>query len=352
MKSIRFVDITFGYNKDETLFHKFNFEFSNPLSDKGYIYALMGSSGSGKSTLLRLILGTLQARTGKINLYPDKPIVSYLPQEAILFDHLTPLENAMYFKYTSNYKKHFDTNLFQQLVDALDMHSTLEQSTSIDKLSGGQRQRICLIRALSIRPDIILLDEPTNGLDAEIKLQFLQQLRETIVRHNLLAVYITHNKIEAELISDSISYLFFDTINNNRVIYCDNIAQFIEKPPILEARKIFQYPVSNILKVHIDANELKLTKSDEPDFFYLSIEENNIEFSKSHGIEFEIEGTNSIYTRLKLSSGQYLLVGNKVFFQKNGENNNKMGFTGTFLKYNSSQRYENTIQLQKNRIVE
>lgn len=353
MKGIHFIDVNFGYKKNELLFKNFSFEFTNPFTDKGYIYALMGSSGSGKSTMLKLILETVKPHSGKLKLYPDNPVVSYLPQEAILFEHLSPLENAMFFKNTSNLKKHFDNNLFLQLVEALDMHTTLKQSKSIDELSGGQRQRISLIRALSIRPNIILLDEPTNGLDSEIKLQFLHQLREIIIKHNLLAIYITHNKIEAEIIGDAIAYLYFDIQNNNRKVYSNDILSFIKKPPILEARKIFQYPISNILKVHFENNELKFFNSDKFETFYLSIEEKNIEFSQTHGFDFETEGTNSIYTRIIFSDGQQLLINNKKLLQSSEQiSSYRINFTGDFLRYNSSKRYEDSIKLQNNKIVD
>lgn len=340
MKSLKFDNISFGYNPKKPIFQNLSFEIKNPLTDKGYVSALMGASGSGKSTLLKLILGTEKPQQGKIICVPETPVIAYVPQEPILYEHLTPLQNARYFATTNFYKKRFDEKLFEELATSLNIIDVLRNSKSVLDLSGGQKQRINLLRALSIRPDFLFLDEPTTGLDAEVKLQFLYKLREIVVQQNLLVVYVTHHKLETELVVDEITYIAKDTTTNSiQRVFQNNLLDFIQCPPLLEAVRVFDYPKPNLLKCKMHNNSLVVAHvSDKSeDCCYLDIDPHKIVFTDT-GWQTKIIAQNPIFTLIEVeNSGQYLSLDTpayniiKTTFSLNGNFNCYM-LNGTFLE--------------------
>lgn len=301
MKSISFDNITFGYQAKRPLIENLSFTLQNPLADRGYVIALMGASGAGKSTILKLLLGAEKPQKGTIRTNPTKPLVGYIPQEPMLFEHLSPLENARYFATTKFYKRHFDENIFEDLVQSLQMEDVLSKSKSVLELSGGQRQRLSLLKALSTKPDFLLLDEPTTGLDAEVKLQFLHKLRELVLKLNLLVVYVTHHKLETELIVDEIAYIAKnpDTHKINK-IFTDSVINFINDPPLLEAVTVFNYPKPNFLKARWEEANLIPSLPSEATCTAVVADENLV-FSEKEGFAYTILTSNPIYTLLELT---------------------------------------------------
>src|ERR1700761_9223999 len=107
MQSIKFENVGFGYRKGQKIFRDLSFGISNSyFSGNGYVVVLMGASGSGKSTLLKLMLQTEKPQEGQV-VFGTQPVMSYLPQEPVLFDHLSPLNNARYFSTIAHYKGRF-----------------------------------------------------------------------------------------------------------------------------------------------------------------------------------------------------------------------------------------------------
>jgi len=133
--------------------------------------------------------------------------VAYVPQEPVLFEHLSIYDNATFFKYLKARKKEFDPELFDEYskVLGLDDH-ILRSNNKVTELSGGQRRKLSLLKALSLNPNILLLDEPTNGLDAQVKMDFLLKLRAIAKKYNILVLYVTHHFEEALLVGDKVHY--------------------------------------------------------------------------------------------------------------------------------------------------
>ena len=176
MKFISFENITFGYRKNDPIFKDLSFKISGSDSGRGHVIALMGASGTGKSTLFKLILQTEKIQNGAISFDKKEPVIAYLPQEPVLFEHLSPKQNARYFERSSYFKKRFNESLYNELIHSLNIDDVLKETRSVLEMSGGQRQRLSLLRALSIQPDFLLLDEPTTGLDAEGKTTVFEQI--------------------------------------------------------------------------------------------------------------------------------------------------------------------------------
>jgi len=339
MKLLSFNNINFGYTKNISIFKELNLHIE---AKEGHIVALMGASGSGKSTLFKLILQNEKPQQGNISFGVADPIIAYLPQEPVLFEHLTPMQNARYFQRSSYYQKHFNENLFSELISSLNIQDVLEKSKSVLELSGGQRQRLSLLRALSIQPDLLLLDEPTTGLDATVKLQFLNKLREIVLKHKLMVIYITHHKLETELIADEVVYL--SSKNNSPVkIYRNDLLGFINQPPLLEALEVFAYPKPNIIKGKmINGTIVPVNGIADNDAFYIGIKEENILFS-DNGIEYNIIASNPINTTIVLASSEQQLT---LDTEKTKNNHSRyISFKGTFNVYNANGEYTKTISI-------
>ena len=142
----------------------------------GEIYGIIGPSGSGKTTLLKAILGLLKLNSGKLNVFGQKIIsrelirIGYMPQLSALYEDLTVFQNIDFFARMYEIKNRVEI-----------IHTLLEQvklldhkNQAIGKLSGGQRQRVSLAIALVHNPPLLLLDEPTVGLDPQLRSELWQ----------------------------------------------------------------------------------------------------------------------------------------------------------------------------------
>ena len=145
----------------------------------GEIYGLIGPNGSGKTTLIRLCLGLLKPTTGAIKLLgysiPNKTLLSrvgYMTQASALYEELTVRENVSFFAGMcgSNEPGWIDEAI--QLVDLQD-----RALSQVRTLSGGMRQRTSLACALAHRPRLLLLDEPTVGIDPQLRATFWSYFR-------------------------------------------------------------------------------------------------------------------------------------------------------------------------------
>jgi len=173
----------------------------------GRIAVVMGPSGCGKTTLLRLILGQERPLFGSVVIEPSGARVSYLSQDPVLFDHLSIETNARYFERLTSTRGAFDGGLYRRAASELHLEPILHRSGGVGTLSGGERQRIALLRALSIRPRLLLLDEPCRGLDASARQEFMSHLRMLTDELGLSVVYVTHSHVEARFLADRLLFL-------------------------------------------------------------------------------------------------------------------------------------------------
>jgi molybdate transport system ATP-binding protein len=357
MKSLKFEHITFGYRKDKPLFNDLSFEITQPVN-KGFVIGLMGVSGSGKSTILKLILGIEKNYQGEISIAPSNPVISYVPQEPVLFEHLTPIENAEYFNRISNYKSKFNRELFNEVAKTLQIEDVLKSATSVNEISGGQRQRISLLRAMSIQPDILLLDEPLTGLDEEVKDQFLQTLATLIQRFNLMVIYVTHHRKEAEFISDVILYLEKE-INVNVVTEAKqtNAKLFFTNPPTVSALNATKELRVNTLQFKQNGNgtiePIEATlRSTDSNILLMSFQEDTIQFTSDSGFEFEVAAETGTYTLLKLKGTQIVLtIANELFKTKSNSYSKFISLSGDINLYNNNGQFLQATKIQNNQIA-
>jgi phospholipid/cholesterol/gamma-HCH transport system ATP-binding protein len=176
--------------------------------------AVLGASGSGKSTILKVILGLLRPDRGQVLVRGrDLAQVSYRElvamrrrmgivfQEGALFDSLTVGENVGYY-----FMEHEGLSHAQVEARVLEMLETVGLRHTVDmmpdELSGGMRRRVAIARALLYRPDLILYDEPTTGLDPVAAGSILELINRLKREHRVTSVVVTHDLDDAAEVAD------------------------------------------------------------------------------------------------------------------------------------------------------
>jgi iron(III) transport system ATP-binding protein len=178
--------------------------------ERGTLVTLLGPSGCGKTTILRLIAGLELASGGRIlidgedvtMLSAAERDVSMVFQSYALFPHMTVLENVCYGLRASGMQKAHAIELAQGKLEMVGLAGYGARLPS--ELSGGQQQRVAVARASVLEPKVLLFDEPLSNLDAKLRRQVREDIRELQHRLTLTAVYVTHDQQEALAISDRI----------------------------------------------------------------------------------------------------------------------------------------------------
>ncbi|MBQ7968649.1 MAG: ABC transporter ATP-binding protein [Clostridia bacterium] len=166
-------------------------------TDNNGIIAIWGESGKGKTTLLRMIAGLDKKYTGKIDL-EGKNKIAYVFQEPRLLNNLTALENAALPLGNTKEAAQLAEIWLKKMGLENDLHTYPEE------MSGGMKQRVSLARALAYEGDILLLDEPFNGIDPERTKAIMDILID--YSKDRLCIVVTHNK-------EHIDYLGCKTVN-------------------------------------------------------------------------------------------------------------------------------------------
>ncbi|MCB5175091.1 ABC transporter ATP-binding protein [Microvirga lenta] len=176
----------------------------------GEFFTLLGPSGCGKTTLLRTIAGFQSQDRGEIIVNGEridhKPAhkrdIGMVFQDYAIFPHLTVAENVAFgLKARSLPKSEIRTRVDESLAMV-----RLEgyQNRLPAEMSGGQQQRIGLARAMAIRPTLLLMDEPLSNLDAKLRIELREDIRDIQRRLGITTIYVTHDQEEALAVSDRI----------------------------------------------------------------------------------------------------------------------------------------------------
>ena len=187
-------------------------DLSLDIKDKEF-FTLLGPSGCGKTTLLRMIAGFNTIEGGSFY-FDDKCInemeasrrnIGMVFQNYAIFPHYTVQQNVEFGLKNRKLPKveiQKTTLEFLKLMQIHDYKNRMPES-----LSGGQQQRVALARALVIKPDVLLMDEPLSNLDAKLRLEMRQVIRNLQKEVGITTVYVTHDQDEAMAISDRIAVM-------------------------------------------------------------------------------------------------------------------------------------------------
>jgi len=218
------------------------------------IFTLLGPSGCGKTTLLRCIVGLETPDEGEIRIGgdivwsgkqgiavpPEKRGLGMVFQTYAIWPHMSVFDNVAYPLQVRGERKDAIREKVAQTLRFVQLEGV--ETRSATRLSGGQQQRVALARALVAEPKVILFDEPLSNLDAKLREETRKVLRSFLSKLDITAVYVTHDRVEALALSDSIAVMRAGHIierGSPQKIYFDAdhrfVADFIGRANLVQA---------------------------------------------------------------------------------------------------------------------
>ena len=185
----------------------------------GEFLTLLGPSGCGKTTTLRMIAGFERPDAGRICFGNDdvtgvpanRRNIGFVFQNYALFPHLSIFENVAYGLRVRGEPEDAITRAVSDVLALVGLGGHEQQFPA--QLSGGEQQRVALARAIVIRPRVLLFDEPLSNLDAKLRVQMRNEIRDLQRRLSITTIYVTHDQEEAMAVSDRIAVM-----NQGRVV--------------------------------------------------------------------------------------------------------------------------------------
>lgn len=176
---------------------------------RGCVFGLVGENGAGKTTLIRHVLGLLKAQTGRVRVFALDPVtnpvevlgrIGYLSEDRDLPEWMRIHELL---RYTQAFYPQWDEAYANQLVKTFE----LDPEQKIKTLSRGQRARAGLLIALAHRPDLLLLDEPSSGLDPIVRQDILSAIIRTVADEGRTVVFSSHLLDEVQRVADHVAMI-------------------------------------------------------------------------------------------------------------------------------------------------
>jgi ABC-type Fe3+/spermidine/putrescine transport system ATPase subunit len=179
----------------------------------GELVALIGASGSGKTTTLRMVAGYESPDAGQVLL--DERDITYLPpqrrdfgmvfQHYALFPHMSVGDNVAFGLEARGVPKRERMERAARALAGVGLEGA--ERRQVQSLSGGEQQRVALARALVIEPRVLLLDEPLSNLDPTLRRTMREELRATLRRLGVTALFVTHDQEDAFAVADRVALL-------------------------------------------------------------------------------------------------------------------------------------------------
>ena len=184
------------------------------LAESGEFVALLGPSGCGKTTTLRAIAGLETPSSGRIsvlggtvyddakniNVPTERRDLSMMFQSYAIWPHMTVFENVVYGLQLRSFSKKEARSRVEQALDMVGLSDFVDRPAPL--LSGGQQQRVALARSFVFEPKLLLFDEPLSNLDAKLRNQMRDELKQLQERLGITSIYVTHDQEEALSMAD------------------------------------------------------------------------------------------------------------------------------------------------------
>jgi len=197
----------------------------------GEFLVLLGPSGCGKTTTLRAIAGLETLDRGRIliggrdvtQLPPGKRGIAMVFQSYAVFPHMRVYDNIVFGLRMRGMPADEQRRRGEEAAGLLELTDLLDRYPA--QLSGGQRQRVAVARAMVMRPDVLLMDEPLSNLDALLRLHMRAELKRLHRELRATTVYVTHDQVEALSLGDRITVM-----KDGEVVQCDTPARIYDAP--------------------------------------------------------------------------------------------------------------------------
>jgi sn-glycerol 3-phosphate transport system ATP-binding protein len=266
--------------------------------DEGTLNVLLGPSGCGKSTTLRLLAGLEAADTGRItlggrdvtHLPPAQRNIAMVFQSYALFPHLSVTENIVFGLRVRKISPAERERRLQRVAGLLGLSKLLDRKPS--QLSGGQQQRVALGRAIIAEAPVCLMDEPLSNLDAQLRSEMRQEIRNLQRNLSITMVYVTHDQVEAMSMADRVILL-----SNGRVEQNGAPADLYETPANTFVARFIGTPPMNLLVLEAGARGAVIAGTQGPALApaelagaKLGVRAEHIAVGRDAGIEARVEG--------------------------------------------------------------
>ncbi|HID10973.1 MAG TPA: ATP-binding cassette domain-containing protein, partial [Candidatus Latescibacteria bacterium] len=203
--------------------------------ERGEYFALIGPTGSGKTVFLEVLAGLRGVESGRIFL--DGREVTYIPpeerrvglvtQHQDLFPHMSVLENVMYGLKARGIGRREAERRARDVLELLGIGELSERRPGF--LSGGERQRVALCRALAIRPDVLLLDEPLSSVDPPLRRSLREELKRTSRKLSLTVLHVTHDREEVFSLAERVGVMI-----GGKMVQCGRVEDVVRCPVVSE----------------------------------------------------------------------------------------------------------------------
>ena len=189
---------------------------------RGSVFGLVGENGAGKTTLLKHLLGLLRAEIGSVRVFGRDPVadpVGVLGRIGCLSED-RDLPDWMRIDELMRYNQAFYPTWDEDYADELRREFALDSRQRVSTLSRGQRARAGLLMALAHRPDLLVLDEPSSGLDPVVRQEILGAIVRTVADEGRTVLFSSHLLDEVERVADHVAML-----HEGRLMACDSLDQ-------------------------------------------------------------------------------------------------------------------------------
>ncbi len=255
--------------------------------EKGECFILLGPTGSGKTLLLEAIAGILNVSSGVIRIHgkdvtgkpPEKRGIGIVYQDFALFPHLNVVQNVRYgLRYCSRENRPADKRIYELM--ELTGIAHLEKR-SVTNLSGGEKQRVALVRALSVNPSVLLLDEPLSSLDRNSRDDIQKLLKSLHRKTGTTFLMVTHDFTEALFLGQRAAVL-----RNGRIEQTGPVLELFRKPETPFAARFLGIP--NVFEAEFrnrsavfEGNELRLSKNPAAKAAHIAVRPEDISIHRS-----------------------------------------------------------------------
>lgn len=241
---INIANLTFGYNKKTTLFKNLNLQLQ-----AGHIYGLLGKNGAGKSTLLKNLAGLVYPQQGSCEIKNYKASdrlpaflqeIFFLPEEI----YMPSVSIRQFLKNTAHFYPAFNEQYFYELLSQVEV----PKDSIIDKLSLGQQKKLMISFGLATHTSLLIMDEPTNGLDIPSKVQFRKIIASALTEDRCIIIS-THQVRDLDSLIDTLLILHEQDIVLNSSL--DTIAEKINFSTAAQANPAdILYKVENAVGIN------------------------------------------------------------------------------------------------------
>lgn len=187
---------------------------------RGVVFGLVGTNGAGKTTLIRHVIGLLRAQRGSVAVFGLDPVSN--PTEVLsrvgYLSEMNELPEWMRIEELLQFARPFYPSWDDSYARSLQQMFELEPGRQIRELSKGQRARVGLLLALAFRPQLLILDEPSSGLDPVVRRDILLAVIETVVQDGRTVLFSSHLLDEVERVADRVAIIEGGRIIQNELL--------------------------------------------------------------------------------------------------------------------------------------